>query len=689
MFEQKVFIRNGDERVGGYVRISQKDRTKLTPNQLSASIENQITMLKDYCDNNKWNLVNIYCDEDISGADQTRPEFNKLIKDCESGKINVVLCKAQDRFARDMEMIEKYVHNKFIEWGVRFITIVDHADNAVMENKKNRQITGLTNEWLLEDMSNNIRTTLNSKRKNGDFVSSFAPYGYKKIRDSRKKIHLVIDPVAAEVVKKIFNDFNSGNSIRSIARDLNERCILSPSEYKKKNGENIHIPTKIINSNKFENSSAYILKYNYFSDNLKINTKVHLFCKVDVSSPELVKNIELKVFGGNQSKIYYTKYDFNTDNILEAKKQYKKWIKLEDSNEIPSNVKYIRVDFNVNKLYEELSIEFELKINKNINRDYVSISHISYIKNELMEKHFQLNARYKSKWKKEKVREIIKDLVYIGTLAQGKRTTISYKNKKVVNMPKSQWIIVPNVHEPIVSKKTYLKAQERLNSLSKSVSTPEVNMFSGILKCGYCGRNFRATKCGRAGDKNQVSYFICADRSEKFINCKNRTQLRQDTLKELTLNEINKIIKNLKEDSTLSKFYQDNVEHHSGIDDKYNALVLENERLIKEKEKKNHYSKGLYENKINGFIDEEEFVTYKQSYKDEIKKIEERQLKIIEEQEALKLKKEDIKNIKEIVKKYDTLTELNYDVIHELISEITIGVKEEGKPRKISFKWNF
>ena len=72
-----------------------------------------------------------------------------------------------------MELVEKYLHGKFIEWGVRFIAIVDHVDTADEANKKSRQINGLVNEWYLEDLSNNVRSVLSHKRREGKFIGSF------------------------------------------------------------------------------------------------------------------------------------------------------------------------------------------------------------------------------------------------------------------------------------------------------------------------------------------------------------------------------------------------------------------------------------------------------------------------------------------------------------------------------------
>ena len=104
-----------------------------------------------------------------------------------NGNVDIVLCKTQARFARDMELVEKYVHNLFHEWNVRFITVVDRIDNARKETKKTSQILGLTDQWYLEDTSLNIRETLKSKRKDGQLTSSFATYGYMK--DPENKNH--------------------------------------------------------------------------------------------------------------------------------------------------------------------------------------------------------------------------------------------------------------------------------------------------------------------------------------------------------------------------------------------------------------------------------------------------------------------------------------------------------------------
>lgn len=217
-----------------YVRLSDEDRIKKNMSDESESIQNQKLMLIGFCVEHGWNNYKVYCDEDYSGADRNRPAFNQMIRDCENGLVESVICKTQSRFSRDMEIIEKYIHGKFLEWNIRFIGLVDNADTSLIGNKKSRQINGLVNEWYLEDLSDNIRKTLKIKHRNGQYTGSFAPYGY--LIDPNNKNHLVIDPVASEVIKDIFNMYISGMGYIKIAKELNSRGIPSPTEYKKING---------------------------------------------------------------------------------------------------------------------------------------------------------------------------------------------------------------------------------------------------------------------------------------------------------------------------------------------------------------------------------------------------------------------------------------------------------------------
>lgn len=197
-----------------YVRLSDEDRNKKFKGDESESIQNQKSLLIAYCKERNWDIYDIYVDEDYSGTDKNRPAFNRMLKDCEKGLVNVVLCKDQSRFSRDIITVEQYINDKFLEWGVRFIGVADNSDSENEAYSYLRLMQGMYNEIYVKDISAKIRTTLQHKREQGQFTGSFAPYGYAI--DPKNKNHLIIDPVAAENVRMIFDMYAQGNGYRSI-----------------------------------------------------------------------------------------------------------------------------------------------------------------------------------------------------------------------------------------------------------------------------------------------------------------------------------------------------------------------------------------------------------------------------------------------------------------------------------------
>lgn len=252
-----------NNKVAIYPRLSEEDRYKKSENDESESIQNQKSMLIEYAVEHNWEIYDIYCDEDWSGADRNRPEFNRLLKDAEARKFNIVLCKTQSRFTRELELVEKYIHGLFPLWGIRFVSIVDHADTEIKGNKKARQINGLINEWYLEDLSENIKSVFNNKRKNGQHIGAFALYGYQK--DPNQKGHLIIDEEAAEVVREVFQLFVQGHGKMEIARILNARGIPNPTEYKRRKGLRYYQP---------KSESATLWKY--FSISNMLNNEIYI-----------------------------------------------------------------------------------------------------------------------------------------------------------------------------------------------------------------------------------------------------------------------------------------------------------------------------------------------------------------------------------------------------------------------------
>ncbi|MTI54046.1 recombinase family protein [Geosporobacter ferrireducens] len=222
------------DKVAIYCRLSDEDKDKVNAYDESESIQNQKNLLTKYAIEKNWDIYKIYSDDDYSGMDEKRPEFNQMIVDAEQKKFDIVLCKHQSRFTRDLEMVEKYLHRKFPEWGIRFVSITDNVDTKDRGNKKARQINSLVNEWYCDDISEAVRATFKVKREDGKFIGSFAPFGYMK--DKQDKNKFVIDEEAAIVVRAIFQWYLEGYGTQKIVYMLNEKGIPNPTKYKQERG---------------------------------------------------------------------------------------------------------------------------------------------------------------------------------------------------------------------------------------------------------------------------------------------------------------------------------------------------------------------------------------------------------------------------------------------------------------------
>ena len=93
------------EKVSIYCRLSEEDKNKQSITDESGSIQNQKAMLCDYAKRQEWEIYGIYSDDDYAGADRNRPEFKRLLADAQERKFDIILCKTQSRFTRELELV--------------------------------------------------------------------------------------------------------------------------------------------------------------------------------------------------------------------------------------------------------------------------------------------------------------------------------------------------------------------------------------------------------------------------------------------------------------------------------------------------------------------------------------------------------------------------------------------------------
>ncbi|MBR5088218.1 MAG: recombinase family protein [Ruminiclostridium sp.] len=213
---------------GIYVRLSQEDERAGE----SLSIENQKLILTKYVAEQGWNLFDIYIDDGFSGTDFNRPGVQRLLDDAKAGSINLIIVKDLSRFGRNYIEVGQYVDYIFPAYNIRFIALNDNVDTANKDSAAMDMmpIVNLFNEWHCSSTSKKIRAVMAANAKAGKYKSTFAAYGYIKSDD--EKHTPVIDPEAAEVVRRIFTLRSQGITVRHIADILNADHVQIPMDRK-------------------------------------------------------------------------------------------------------------------------------------------------------------------------------------------------------------------------------------------------------------------------------------------------------------------------------------------------------------------------------------------------------------------------------------------------------------------------
>lgn len=516
-----------------YCRLSKEDETK---NGESESIQNQKSMLIQYAMEQGFELYQIYSDEDYSGIDRNRPAFNAMIRAASEHKFDVVLAKTQSRFTRDMELVEKYLHGKFIEWGIRFIAVVDHVDTGDTANKKSRQINGLINEWYLEDLSANVRSVLDHKRKEGQYIASFALYGYQK--DPAVKGRLQIDPEAAEVVKRIYAMTLRGVGAHKIAQILNEEGVPSPTAYKQQNGGRYHLAQKT-----------------------------------------------------------------------------------------PS---------------------------------------------ELL-------------WSSGTIYQMLHNQTYTGDLVQGRHKKVSYKSKRTVWLPKSQWIVVENTHEAIIDKDTYDTVQQMMQRRTRSGASGMIHPLARKVVCSSCGCIMEQTGRPPKADGTRVRYVRCRMHQRAPEQCSNKTCTNLDDLQVLVLERIRAYVADYFDPEKVTIPEQDDP-----IQQREQAKRDELKRLKSEVDRRRKAMQELYLDKVSGLIDTVQFSEMNQTFLEEVKKAETRinalEAELEQQQEETSVVQTQMQRVRELAQ----VSHLTRELVVLLVHRVVVGTKDPlTGEQKITIEWNF
>lgn len=340
---------------GLYMRLSKDDENSGE----SSSISTQRDILREFARKHDIVVKDEYIDDGYSGTNYDRPDFKRMISDIENGVINCVITKDLSRLGRNSSKTSDLLDEYFPGRGVRYIAVIDGYDtlNLTSGSIMTTPFMLLMNEMYARDISNKIRSSFRAKMEKGEYIGSFAPYGYQKDIEHGNKNHLVIDHQVAHIIKRMFQAAYNGSPPKEIRDWLNKNKIPTPAVYR---------------------------------------------C---LKMPHL-----------------------DIDNYSKHRE-----------------------------------------------------------------------------WTSEMVCKILKNPVYLGHLQQGKTTKMSFKSKNTRINKASEWIVVKNTHEPLVTEEIFEGVQRRSVARRYPPTKGFVNIFSGIAKCADCGRNMTTAPTKKKGSTYNLS----------------------------------------------------------------------------------------------------------------------------------------------------------------------------------------
>lgn len=501
-------------KVAIYIRLSKED-DKDDKEKDSESVTNQRNILLKFVKDNGYELVDIYIDDGYTGTNFDRPEFKRMIKDIELGKINMVITKDLSRLGRDYITTGEYVEKWFPKYNVRYISLLDGVDTMLdTTNNEIAPFKAIINDMYSRDNSKKIKAALKSKQQEGKWVGGCAPFGYKV--DPNDKNHLVINEEEAPIVRKIFSLALEGKSKNQIINQL----------------FNEHIPT-------------------------------------------------------------------------------------------PSQI-------------------------RNVNRAF-KYSELGY-------------------WNTTTIRSILSNELYTGDMVQNRRSRISYKVRNIVPNDKSEWIVVPNTHEPLISRKDFQEVQ-RIAKVNTGLRYEKKirGVFDGLIYCGEC-KSRMALQGGNGGHCHGHYYTIC-NTYRKY------SKLKLCTSHSYNFEKLeNKIIEQLKE---IFKDYIDESETTNNLiknKDKLNDtndLSSNLKKVEKSLETKKRNLDKMYIDKLEGNIEEEQYNRIKNKLNDEIRDLEDKKNSIIESIYDNDLSNDNEKCIT-LVKEFLNMEEPSREIAVRLIKRIEL-----------------
>lgn len=288
------------------------------------------------------------------------------------------------------------------------------------------------------------------------------------------------------------------------------------------------------------------------------------------------------------------------------------------------------------------------------------------------------NARL-HRWGANTICHILEKPEYIGHTVNFRTHMKSYKVHKIVYNPEEDFMIFENTHEPIVTKQEFELVQELRKNKRRPQKSDVVNPFAGIVYCAECGERMYLSR--RKNERPEQEHMRCSTYAKEQDKCTVH-YIRTCVLNEIVLGELNKLLATVKadEDEFLQTAMNNSVQKKSSEITKAKKTVKQAEKRIAELDK---LFTRLYEDNVLGKLSDERFTMMSTAYEEERQKLKATVSELTALIDASEKKSSDVTAFLEIVRKYEHITRLTPEIMHELIEKIVVHEADKSSGKRV------
>lgn len=281
------------------------------------------------------------------------------------------------------------------------------------------------------------------------------------------------------------------------------------------------------------------------------------------------------------------------------------------------------------------------------------------------------------RWNLATLQKMVNNRAYLGTLVSGTRVKVSYKHKKIKKVSEDEWIVNENMHEPLITQELWDAVHEKVRSRKRECTGGIPNIFIGMLKCADCGYAL-----GRSNSTKRDAYYICNIYKKEGKDKCTSHYIRLDELYSHVLEDIRRVLASYRLDKErFAKEVKDQlkgneVSKQQLIFEKIQELKMQIEGCIKKID-------TLYSDRLDGKISVDLFSTMSKRFEEE-KRNAENQIAVLENEIKDYIEAENnVNRFVGLLDQFDTVDELDTDIINRLIDKITVGERTEDEDGNI------